>query len=115
VGPLSIGGSFDLGAFVSKLPHDLIATLTSSASPREAFPISVFDGDVSFSTVLKMEAADIPVVVLGQDWFALYKEHLLASNINPSMFKQFAGVRLMSRSSGKHSAYLDICFFTSTL
>ncbi|KAG6895588.1 hypothetical protein C0992_000491 [Termitomyces sp. T32_za158] len=80
LGAYSFDGRFDTHAPVSKLPVHLIGRYIPPALVMGGIPISVLDGDLSFSTVLKMESGYVSDIVLGCDWYAMYKEHLIASN-----------------------------------
>ncbi|KAG6894168.1 hypothetical protein C0992_007260 [Termitomyces sp. T32_za158] len=107
---LPFEAKFDTTSPISQIPGHLFTTSVPSVARVLTLPVDLREAGVDFSTVLKFEAANVPVVVLGRGWFALYREHLLLSGSTPATFDDLlasAGVMCATATSSYTPALLD--------
>ena len=79
---------FDPSANHSSLPAGPLDTSTLPASVPVL--VTVAFGDRQFSCSHQLRLEDRPYVVLGLDWFALFREYALSTGACPSVASRFA-------------------------
>jgi hypothetical protein len=88
IGRLPVLARYDSSASVSCVSHDVLRELHGlsqhSVTGTISLPVSVSQSSrFTFTCIMPLTVSACRGVVLGLDWFALFREHLLSFNLQP--------------------------------